>query len=428
LALLAGVTVEPVRTDYERTQALLALGQLLADCARRGAQALVLDDLQFAASASVSALRVLTEAVSEPLNWAFGLRPDEAQAEVSAFMASVQASGRWLNADLAPLSATEAADLLASLAVPALNDGAWAASIWRQVGGNPAFLLESVKLLLTSPGHPSAADGSLPLPASIEAVIQRRIEMLSPRARHLAQLAAIAGPGYSIPLAAAALACQPIELSAPLRELELRQVFYGRQFVHDVIAGVTLGAVPAAVAEFMHRFVAEHLEQQGSDPAQVATHWWACAEWRRAGRTFVQAAHAAKAAALSNDEAALLDRAIAAFEHEPAAHDELFEAIAQRADVFESTGHEGLRPQFIARLQALARTESQQLTALNHHNGWLANLAQPIEEDKIAAGIPRAVALGRPDLAWLLARMLALHWAKNNRAAEGLVLLQERQP
>jgi hypothetical protein len=44
------------------------------------------------------------------------------------------------------------------------------------------------------------------------------------------------------------------------------------------------------VAEFMHRFVAEHLQAQGSDPAQIATHWFACGEWRRAGRAFVAAA------------------------------------------------------------------------------------------------------------------------------------------
>jgi hypothetical protein len=428
-----GVAAEPVRTDYERTQALLALATLLKDCVQRGAQAFVLDDLQFADSASLAALRVLAEppaGLSEqtrPLRFAFGLRPEETPAEALALAASLQASDRWLAVELAPLSAGDAALLLASLGVPLLDAGAWAAPIWKQVGGNPAFLLESVKLLLTSPTRLATTNGSLPLPASIEAVIQRRIEMLSPRARHLAQLAAIAGSGYSIPLAAAALACPPIELSEPLRELEVRQVFYGRQFVHDVIASVTLAAVPAAVAEFMHRFVAEHLQGQGSDPAQIATHWFACGEWRRAGRAFVAAARAARAAALANDEAALLDRAIAAFEHDSTAHDDLFEAVEERANVFESTSHEGLRPGFIARLQALARTELQQLSVLNHHNGWLTNLAKPIEEDQITAGIPRALALGRPDLAWFLARMLALHWGMNNRAADGLALLQERQ-
>jgi DNA-binding SARP family transcriptional activator len=50
LASLAGLAVEPVRTDHERTQALLALARLLADCVQRGAQAFVLDDLQFAAA------------------------------------------------------------------------------------------------------------------------------------------------------------------------------------------------------------------------------------------------------------------------------------------------------------------------------------------------------------------------------------------
>ena len=437
LATLVGGATEPVRTDYERTQALLALATLLKDCVQRGAQALVLDDLQFADTASLAALRVLAEpapgerAAATPLRFAFGLRPDEAPPETAASMAalvaSLQASGRWQQVDLAPLSSADAADLLTSLALPGLDAGVWAVPLWRQVGGNPAFLLESVKLLLSTGAAPPSGDGKLPLPASIEAVVQRRIDLLSPRARHLAQLAAIAGSGYSVPLAAAALACAPIELSEPLRELELRQVFYGRQFVHDVIASVTLAAVPSAVAEFMHRFVAEHLQQHGGEAAQIATHWRACGEWRRAGQAFVAAARAAEAAALANEQAALLDQAIAAFERDPAAHDDLFTALEGRANVFESQGHEGLRPGFVDRLRALARTELQQLSVLNHHNGWLANLAQAIEEDKILAGIPRARALGRPDLAWFLARMLAVHWGMNNRAAEGLALLHEHQ-
>ena len=74
-------------------------------------------------------------------------------------------------------------------------------------GGNPAFLLESVKLLLSTGGDDvNTAGGPLPLPASIEAVIERRLSLLSPRARQLVQLAAIAGSGYSIPLAASCAA------------------------------------------------------------------------------------------------------------------------------------------------------------------------------------------------------------------------------
>jgi len=448
LARLRGQPAEPVHTDHERSQALLALARLLGDCTRRGCQAWVLDDLQFADPASIAALRLLadpapaaaataTGAVAAPLRFVLGLRADEAGPDLAALLQALQATGRCTRVDLAALSAADAGELLASLALPVPGAERWALPIWQQVGGNPAFLLEAVKLLLSTAARGGAGDDGghgaatavLPqLPASIEAVIQRRLDLLSPRARHLAQLAAIAGAGYSIPLAAAALACAPIELSEPLRELELRQVFHGRQFVHDVIATVTAASVPEAVADFMHRFVADHLSGDGGDAAHIAGHWQACGEWRRAGQAFVQAAQAAGAAALANEQAALLDQAIAAFGRDPAAHGELFTALEARANVFESAGHEGLRPQFIQRLQALARSEAQQLSALNHHNGWLTNLAQPIEEARIADGIPRAVAVGRPDLAWCLARMLALHWAMNNRADDALALLQPRQP
>ncbi len=459
LASLAGLRVEPVRTEYERSQALMALARLLVDCTERGAVAFVLDDLQFADSASLAALRVLAEPQHPPavpatsasahrvpptrqaLRFVFARRPEEANADTTALMSSLQSAHIWRQVDLNPLSAADAHALLACLQVPGLRADAWATFIWNQVGGNPAFLLESVKLLLSTvpnvADHIPGAQALLPLPSSIQAVIERRIDLLSPRARHLAQMAAIAGSGYSVQLAAAALACAPIELSEPLRELELRQVFYGRRFVHDVIASVTLAAVPAAVpaavAEFMHRFVAEHLQQHQADPAQVATHWGACGEWRFAGRAFADAARAAGAAALANEQAALLDRAIAAFDRTPfaseaAARDELFAAIEDRANVFESTGHEGLRPQFIQRLQALAETEAQRLSALNHHNGWLTNLAQPIEEEAILAAIPRAAAVGRPELAWYLARMLGFHWGMNNRADEALALLAKQEP
>lgn len=426
LAAQAGLTVAPVRTDYERTQALLALARLLGDCRDAGCAAFVLDDLQFADPASLAALRVLADGSDSALRFAFGVRAEEAGPEVAALEAALAAGSGRARVELQALDAAGAAELLASLGLPAAQAAHWAPLIWRQVGGNPAFLLESVKLLLSTGATPDAAE--LPLPPGIEAVIQRRIELLSPRARHLAQLAAIAGSGYGIPLAAAALACAPIELSEPLRELELRQVFYGRQFVHDVIATVTARSVPAAVAEFMHRFVAEHLAQQGGDAAHIAGHWQACREWRRAGQAYVQAAQAARAAALANEHAALLDSAIAAFERDPAAHDALFDAVAERAGAYESQGHEGLRPQLIQRLQSLARTEPQRLTALNHHHGWLTNLAQPVDEAEALAAIDRARAVARPDLAWELARMLGWQWAMNNRADEALSLLQQHEP
>ncbi len=66
LASLAGATVAPVRTDHERSLALLALGRWLGSAAQRGCLALVLDDLQFADDASLAALAVLAEPAARP--------------------------------------------------------------------------------------------------------------------------------------------------------------------------------------------------------------------------------------------------------------------------------------------------------------------------------------------------------------------------
>jgi len=438
LAAITGVAAEPVRTDYERSQALMALARLLGECCRAGCRAFVLDDLQFADPASLAALQVLAEPTdtapgaaspapaTTALRFALAVRADEAGPEATALLDALAATRRCTRVALAPLNAAQATELLSSLGLDTLDTATWAPQIWQQVGGNPAFLLESVKLLLTT-GAGAGRPAALPLPASIEAVIQRRIELLSPRARHLAQLAAIAGSVYSIPLAAAALACAPLELGEPLRELELRQVFYGRQFVHDVIAAGTARSVPGPVADFMHRFVAEHLQQHGGDAAHVATHWRACGEWRLAGEAFVKAAHAARAAALANEHAALLDSAIAAFEQDPALHDALFDALAERTSAYESQGHEGLRPQLIARLQGLARTEPQHLAALNHHYGWLTNLGQRVDDGQAQAAIARAQAARQPNLAWQLARMLAWQWAMNDRADDALALMQPHE-
>ena len=148
----------------------------------------------------------------------------------------------------------------------------------------------------------------LPLPPDIVTVIEQRIGLLSPQARHLAQLAAVAGQSFSVPLAAAALACPLLALSGPLRELELRQVLYGRRFVHDVISAGVNRTIPRSVAEFMHRFVAEYLEQHQGQPAHVAVHWQEAGEPQRAGDAYRLAAHAAAEASRPLEQSTLRRR------------------------------------------------------------------------------------------------------------------------
>ena len=335
--------------------------------------------------------------------------------------------------DLQPLDQAGVATLVASLALPGADAAALARRLWRQVGGNPAFVLESVKLLLAlaDPGGPSgfaiaSNEEALPLPPDVLAVIERRIALLSPAARHLAQLAAVAGDSYSVPLAAAALACTPLDLSAPLRELELRQVLYGRQFVHDVIAAGVRRSVAQSVAEFMHRFVAEHLQQHGGEPARTAAHWLACGEHLRAGQAFNAAAAAAQAASRPVEQCALLDQAAACFEqgHAP---DEVFEVLWLRSGISAAPDRPASRLALLQRMADLARNERQRLRVLLLRQSWETDHQFT---DGVAVGlqaIQQALALGEPALALSFARNSAWRLAMAGKEAQALQTLEDQR-
>ena len=452
-----GAAPAPVQTDYERRLCLLALQDLLTQAVAQGCQALLFDDLQFADAASLEAVFEMAEAPlkrpGEPgaLPWVFGVRGDEFTAPGAALLQALVAAGRCTRIDLQPLDQAGVATLVATLALPGVNAPALARRLWRQVGGNPAFVLESVKLLLALGGPAQAhtkagtaadldididtdidtdtdddTDTPLPLPPDVLAVIERRIALLSPAARHLAQLAAVAGDSYSVPLAAAALACTPLDLSAPLRELELRQVLYGRQFVHDVIAAGVRRTVAQAVAEFMHRFVAEHLQQHGGEPARTAAHWLACGEHLRAGHAFAAAAAVALATSRPVEQCALLDQAALCFE-QAAAPDEVFEVLWHRAGISAAPDRAATRLAQLQRMQGLARNERQRLRVLLLRQSWETDHQFT---DGVAVGlqaIQQALALGEPALALSFARNSAWRLAMAGKETQAVQTLEDQR-
>ena len=423
-ALLPDAPPDPVQTDHERRQCLRALARLFSQCAARGCSALVFDDLQFADMASAEALLELAEAPAATAGAAtprlvLGARGTELSASVSALLDSLVAAGRCRRMELQPLDPAGVAELIASLGLPGLDAAALARRLWAQVGGNPAFVLESIKLLLALGGSAAADSAALPLAPDIIAVIERRIGLLSPPARHLAQLAAIAGDSYSVPLAAAALACAPLALSEPLRELELRQVLYGRQFVHDVIAVAVRRTVAQAVAEFMHRFVAEYLQQHDGDAARVAGHWLACGEHGQAGDAFIRAASGAEKSSRPVEQCQLLDAAADCYERAGMA-DALFDAVEAGLLTMNELGRSPTRLAQIERLEALARSPVQGLRALRHRQHLESDHAHSSTVEVAQAAVAQALALHRSDLAFEFAGLAAWRLATWGQEAQAM--------
>ena len=421
-----------MQTDYERRQCLAAVNRLFAECMTRGCCAFVLDDLQFADPASVEAVIEMADAASMGASagvprFVFATRGNETGAQGAPLLASLAEGGRIVQVELRPLDQAGVAHLIASLGLHDTDTGLLAQRLWRQVGGNPAFVLESVKLVLALGGQAAAGVGALPLAPDIVAVIERRIGLLSPQARHLAQLAAIAGESYSVPLAAAALACAPLALSEPLRELELRQVLYGRQFVHDVIAVAVERTIARSVAEFMHRFVAEYLEEHGGEPARVAAHWQACGEDGRAGEAFRAAAAAAADASRPVEQSQLLDAAAACLER-AGVTDALFDVLEARQAVSSAPDAMVARLACMQRMETLARTDEQRLRALLCRHDWDTDRAHTDTADAGLAAMQQALTLALPRIAFDFARSTAWRLAMRGDEVQALHTLELHRP
>jgi DNA-binding SARP family transcriptional activator len=317
------------------TRLAAALQRLLGSLPAHGAITLAIDDLHFAdadslrlIAAALTALaaptRLLDETdcqglgsdagaagtapAAEPLRWLLAYRPAECDATLRAQWRSALGADRCMV--LAPLTpeATQALiDSLAAAMAPAPADAATgqqlafsaeaATALARHTGGNPLFLLETLKAVLDGSGD---AEGptALPLPASVGTLIDQRLARLSAPALELARLAALAGADFSAELAEQVLRKPLLALADAWRELEQAQLLEGAAFVHDLAAEATARSVPAAIGAHLHRAIAAALSAQGAAPARVVRHWLAGGDEAAALPALRAAGDAARAVSL----------------------------------------------------------------------------------------------------------------------------------
>jgi DNA-binding SARP family transcriptional activator/tetratricopeptide (TPR) repeat protein len=299
---------EPLKSDSDRARFINAVQALLHQATACGAHGIIVDDLHYADNASVETLQQLAGA-EEGLAWVIAHRPGELPAESGALIDELAHARRSTHCRLPPLTTTEVAELIDSLGVAPLRGTALAPQIAQHTGGNPLFVLETLKALLTQ-GTRNAGQRTLPVTANVTALIERRIGQLSPEAIRLARCAAIAGQEFSADLAARVLETNALDLADAWNELERAQVFRDGAFVHDLIYEAALASVPDAIARHLHGKVGNLLQDLGAPPARAAFHldaagmdveaaalWVAAGDADAAGLRYIEAATAYERAA-----------------------------------------------------------------------------------------------------------------------------------
>ncbi len=432
-----------------------AVEATLADAAAQGLQAAIVDDLHFADAASLEFLHALAEA--EPLaalRWGFAQRAADAGAPLAQLRRALEEAGRIETVTLQPLDLCQLGALVESLGLPELDGAQLAPALLRHTGGNPMFALETLKdLVLSAPDAvagaqpgPDAAAGAhlgpdaaagpapgpsarLPQPATVGALVQRRLAQLSPPALRLARTAALAGADFSAELAAAVLEVHPLDIAEPWRELEAAQVIRQQAFAHDLIFEATLASVPQPIAQLLHGRIAAWLASRDAPPERLAPHWAGAADWPRAGESYAAAARRAQRASQRSHEVTCWRLAAEAFDAAGLA-EHAFDARCDSVDALIVVQGVTRAHAVIDDLLAAAGTDAQRAAA------WTAKANAALMAADPATGIAAAAqaqalaaALPSPWPRFQAARLQAVGLALAGRSAEALAVIEPwREP
>ena len=305
-----GSDLPPIQSEAEKLRFFQANAELVRLAAAQGMGLVVLDDLQYADASSLELLHFVFSQYwgrAGSVRTILCFRAGELSAGMEDLLSQSVQSGLATRIDVQPLDVAAVQGLLVSLELPGLPDDTQdlAQILCRHTGGNPFFLLETLRSLWEAgslnPPKPGRLPLSqrkpvrLPISSRVSNLIQQRLERLTLSAQRLVRTAAVAGVDFSSELAARVLETTPLELLEPWAELEAAQLLRGNAFVHDLLYEATLSSLPASIRIYLHQQIALYLESKQADPARIASHWLE-GEPARAIPFLVQAARRAEAA------------------------------------------------------------------------------------------------------------------------------------
>jgi DNA-binding SARP family transcriptional activator/tetratricopeptide (TPR) repeat protein len=295
-------------------QARFRLFEVVADllAAERSTPAIiVMEDLHAADTPSLLLLQFLVRQLPDARVLVVAtLRPPEqgSTARLAGVLAELVREPATICLELPPLP-DEAARVLLERAAGRSVPHEVSTAIQRWAEGNPFFLIEMVRLLMSSGSldRPvDLADQNLQIPQSIQEMVRRRLVVLSDDAVDVLMTAAVAGRRFGLALlervgpragADIAAAAEAAEAARIIEEVPDGSGDY--RFSHPLVRQTLYSWVGGVRRRRLHALMSVALEDVGSaapHPAQVAHHLIAAASETAAGR-------AADAAARAADEA-----------------------------------------------------------------------------------------------------------------------------
>ncbi len=281
----------PFTESWQRQKFYEALARAFIHETDRRPLVLVLDDLQWSSEEMLEWLSYLLHfALDQPLLIISALRSGAVDAlhPLQAWAAALRAEQRLTELRLHPLGKHDSA-LLANHIAGRTLPADQLAEVYRETEGNPFFIVESVRAAREQSGKAptgrveSGNKGVASLPPRVQAVIESRLDQLSPAARDLMEYAAVIGREFSFEVLAQTSDRDEEAIVQSLDELWQRRIVREQgktayDFSHDKIREVAYHQISQARRRLLHRRVADALRAvtPGNHPglsAQLAVHY-----------------------------------------------------------------------------------------------------------------------------------------------------------
>lgn len=313
--LVPEATPDIVPAPLDPATAKGRLAEALARLVEAGGRPLVIDDLQWADPAT---LETLVYFAGRGLNVYGAYRTGEATPELAATLDALRTGRSLTEVALEPLPEEGVRALIAQLMNRSEGPPTFARQMWTRSGGNPLFLLETLRSLFESGaitaderGWHTAVDeitldySELDVPTVVSEVIARRLTHLRPRTVRVLEALALTRAAVDARLLAQVTGLSLGAVAEALDEASEAGFLGSESFRHDLLRQALENRVEPARGRVLHALLAEALTER-ADPGVVAEHWWRAGEPRRARSAWLEQAAAMRSGGLQVDAIAVL--------------------------------------------------------------------------------------------------------------------------
>ncbi len=249
---------------------------------------LFLDDLHWADTATLDWLAFIAARVRQLPVLVIGTCRTEETETIISLRDELARAGCRGEIELQGLDRQSVDQLLRHVPVRAEARSSLADALHASTGGNPFFMLETLRVLAETGQLDSlnAPEANLPLPDTVREAVGERVRRLTPQARQVLEAIAVVGEA-GFPIVLATSGRRETEVVEALEELTRRQLILNRGdafgFVHDTGRRVVLSQLSPMRKQLLHRRAAEALSlRPTTPPAVLAQHYEACSDSAKA--------------------------------------------------------------------------------------------------------------------------------------------------